>query len=82
MSAFGICLWFAHCLLAHTASGSSGQGEFLWPYHKQSGPEWQAALSAVGKLREEACLCEQGKDHLTRRAKYEVMKSPSLGAKG
>ena len=64
--------------------GHQIQVEFLWPNRKQSGPECQAALSAVGKLKEEACLCEQGKDHLnlTRRAKYEVMKSPSLGAKG
>ena len=52
-------------------------------YSNQSGQAWQAALTAIGKLTEEACLWEQGKDglDLTRYAECKVMKSPSLGGK-
>ena len=77
-----------HFSLAGTASGLSGPERVLTAqlvivYSNQSGHEWRAALTAVGKLREEACLCEQGKDSLdlTRHAEYEVMKSLSLGGK-
>lgn len=52
-------------------------------YSNQSGQERQAALTAIGKLTEEAGLWEQGKDclDLTRHAECKVIKSPSLGGK-
>lgn len=52
-------------------------------YSNQSGHEWQSVLTAAGKLREEDCLWEQGKDtlDLTRHADGEVMKSPYLGVR-
>lgn len=75
-------------LVALTAGGSSGLRRVLTVqsvlvYSNPSGREWQAALTAVGSLREEACLWEQEKGSLglPRRAECEVMKSPSLGGK-
>lgn len=49
-------------------------------YSNQSGHEWQSVLTAAGKLREEDCLWEQGKDtlDLTRHADGEVIDEITL----